>query len=174
MSPLMRLVTFLYFLALYSSIHQSVYGSLYSACSVYDNFTSNDPYETNSKELMSYLKYEMNPKKGFVLGSKGQGLNRVHGLALCAIGVSTQACIAWPETFEPRKLELLSNVSRKASRTPRLDATGEFEVDRSVKIFGSPQCTRDLSSYECRKCLDGAISLLKSCCKRQEGARVFT
>ncbi|PON48522.1 Gnk2-like domain containing protein [Parasponia andersonii] len=73
-----------------------------------------------------------------------------------------------------KNTKLAKNVSRKASRTPRLDETGEFEVDRSVKIFGSAQCTRDLSSYECRKCLNGAISLPKSYCKRQEGARVFT
>lgn len=91
MSSLMRLITLLCFLTL-SSFLQSVVCSLYSVCSINDNFTTNDPYATNSKELVTYLRYQMNPKKGFVLGSKGQGLSKIHGLALCGIGVSAEDC----------------------------------------------------------------------------------
>ncbi|EXC23150.1 hypothetical protein L484_018281 [Morus notabilis] len=61
-----------------------------------------------------------------------------------------------------------------ACQDSRMAATGELQLDGSMTLYGSAQCTRDLSSYDCGKCLDGAISLLQSCCQRQEGARVST
>lgn len=176
---------------------------------------------------MNYLKYEMSAK-GFVLGSKGQGNDQVHGLALCSIGLSAKECraclsdagneihqkcpyskiaIMWykkcllkysnkiffgqiynqktfyvPSSenvselvlFDMGKIYLLSNVSKMACQDSRMAATGELQLDGSTTLYGLAQCTRDLSSYDCGKCLDGAISLLQSCCQRQEGARVST
>ena len=64
---------------------------LFHICSSPDNFTTNDPYETNLKELVSYLSYET-PTKGFGLGSKGRGRYQVYGLALCRGGVLDADC----------------------------------------------------------------------------------
>ncbi|KAK3028439.1 hypothetical protein RJ639_039031 [Escallonia herrerae] len=51
-------------------------------------------------------------------------------------------------------------------------ATGDSELGESKKLYGLVQCTRDLSSVDCKKCVDGAISELPSCCDGKEGGRV--
>ncbi|CAN6452111.1 unnamed protein product [Victoria cruziana] len=42
------------------------------------------------------------------------------------------------------------------------------------KIYGMVQCTGDITSASCNKCLNGAISDLSRCCKGNEGARILT
>ncbi|KAJ7981327.1 Cysteine-rich repeat secretory protein [Quillaja saponaria] len=61
------------------------------ACVSSENFTSNDPYDTNMKELLSYLVYET-PSTGFGMGSKGEGQNRAYGSALCRADVPQVNC----------------------------------------------------------------------------------
>ncbi|KAF1896531.1 hypothetical protein Lal_00034229 [Lupinus albus] len=53
--------------------------------------TNNDPYETNLKELFSYLINEA-PTNGFTMASKGEGENRTRGLALCRGDLSPTDC----------------------------------------------------------------------------------
>ncbi|KAF5190472.1 Cysteine-rich repeat secretory protein [Thalictrum thalictroides] len=63
--------------------------------------------------------------------------------------------------------ELLSDLSAIASQSQRLYAAGEMSLLR-----GLVQCTRDLSSSQCKKCLDDAITELPSCCDGKRGGRV--
>ncbi|KAH7510509.1 hypothetical protein FEM48_ZijujUnG0121700 [Ziziphus jujuba var. spinosa] len=78
-----------------------------------------------------------------------------------------------PETFNPKVKELLSSLSYKASATAKLYATGELELGKeSEKLYGLAQCTRDLSSDNCKKCLDVAISEIPNCCSGKRGGRV--
>ncbi|XP_015869351.3 cysteine-rich repeat secretory protein 38 [Ziziphus jujuba] len=77
-----------------------------------------------------------------------------------------------PESFNPKVKELLSSLSYKASATSKLFATGELELEKSEKLYGLAQCTRDISSDDCKKCLDGAISELPNCCSGKRGGRV--
>ncbi|PON48666.1 Gnk2-like domain containing protein [Parasponia andersonii] len=79
-----------------------------------------------------------------------------------------------PEEFNAKKKQLLGNLSGQVSRTPRFMATGDFPVDGSTKLYGLAQCTRDLSSLVCQKCLDGAISKNQASCTGKLGARVLT
>lgn len=62
-----------------------------------------------------------------------------------------------PTAFNTKRVDLISNLANKISPTPKMYATGSLEVDGSIKLYGSAKCTRDLASYDCRKCLDGAI-----------------
>ena len=41
-------------------------------------------------------------------------------------------------------------------------------------LYGLVQCTPDLSSEDCNKCLEGSISQLPSCCSGKIGARVIS
>ncbi|KAM7492324.1 hypothetical protein LguiA_035245 [Lonicera macranthoides] len=76
------------------------------------------------------------------------------------------------ENFNARTKELLSGLAKEASGTPKMYASGETDVVVAKKVYGMVQCTRDVSRVDCRKCLDGAISQLPSCCNGKEGGRV--
>ncbi|OIW08416.1 hypothetical protein TanjilG_03092 [Lupinus angustifolius] len=76
-----------------SLFHYTVSGeNLLHTCSQSGNYTTNnDPYETNLKELFSYLINEA-PTNGFTMASKGEGENRTQGLALCRGDLSPTDC----------------------------------------------------------------------------------
>ncbi|KAL6330331.1 hypothetical protein AAG906_040258 [Vitis piasezkii] len=77
-----------------------------------------------------------------------------------------------PASFNQKTKELLSNLAQKAFINSKMYATGELELEESEKLYGLTQCTRDLSSSDCKKCLDDAISELPNCCDGKEGGRV--
>jgi hypothetical protein len=206
---------------------QSIYGArpLKHICSNPENFTTNDPYDSNLRKLMGNLYYQT-PPQGFALGSVGQDPYKTYGLALCRGDVEATDCrtcvneasseihkrcpynkgaIIWydhcllkylntdflrqidnqnkfymwnvrnvsePTTFNQKTRELLSLLAKEASETPKLYSFGEVELEESKKIYGLAQCTRDLSSSDCLKCLDGIIGELPRCCDGKEGGRV--
>lgn len=69
---------------------------LFRICSSnHQNFTANDPYETNLKELTLYLSHET-ATKGFSVGSKGHGQHQVYGVALCrgdVLDIECSTCV---------------------------------------------------------------------------------
>ncbi|XP_059664468.1 cysteine-rich repeat secretory protein 38-like [Cornus florida] len=77
-----------------------------------------------------------------------------------------------PESFNQKTKKLLSQLSEEAYDSSKMYATGESELGDFKKLYGLVQCTRDLSSTDCKKCLDSAISELPSCCDGKEGGRV--
>lgn len=79
-----------------------------------------------------------------------------------------------PTSFDPKVKELLSGLAYKASGTPKLYATGELELidEEMKKLYGLVQCTRDLSGFDCKKCLDQAISELPNYSSGKRGGRV--
>jgi hypothetical protein len=72
-------------------------------------------------------------------------------------------------TFNQKTRELLSLLAKDASATPKLYAAGELELKKSKKLYGLVQCTGDLSTSDCFKCLDGKIGELPSCCDGKGG-----
>lgn len=60
-------------------------------CLGFESFTSNDPFEANLKELLSYLHHET-PSTGFNMGAKGEGQYRVYGNALCRVDTPPENC----------------------------------------------------------------------------------
>lgn len=220
----------LYLLTFFSLIY-GILGasSVYSYCPITsDTLTSNEPYETNLKELMSYLSYHMDPT-GFALGSKGHDENQVHGFALCygnnisaidckncladatqeiyqncslskeaimwyencqikysnnnflgqidnqmAFSISNAQNISSPATFNEMRMKLLGRIGKQASEAPEMYARGDLPLDNSTTLYGSGQCTSDLTSYDCNKCVEGVISELPYCCTLSQGARFHT
>ncbi|XP_028051190.1 cysteine-rich repeat secretory protein 38-like [Camellia sinensis] len=77
-----------------------------------------------------------------------------------------------PLSFNQKTKNLLRQLSQQAYVAPKMYATGELKLRYSEKLYGLVQCTRDLSSVDCKKCLDRIISELPSCCDGQEGGRV--
>ncbi|KAJ6420685.1 hypothetical protein OIU84_028109 [Salix udensis] len=80
--------------------------------------------------------------------------------------------VSEPGPFNEKTKELLSQLANEARATPMLFATGELELGNSTKLYGLVQCTQDLSSDVCKKCLDGIIGELPSCCDGKQGGRV--
>ncbi|XAR68080.1 hypothetical protein NMG60_11003082 [Bertholletia excelsa] len=56
--------------------------------------------------------------------------------------------------FNEKRGDFLSQLSEEASVAPKMYAAGELELEGGMKMDGMVQCTRDLSSYDCKKCLD--------------------
>ncbi|KAI5558284.1 hypothetical protein BDE02_17G029600 [Populus trichocarpa] len=79
-----------------------------------------------------------------------------------------------PVLFNEKTTELLSQLADKASyNSSKLYAAGEMDLlEGSMKLYGMAQCTRDLSSVDCKKCLDGAIGELPGVAYGKQGARV--
>ena len=75
-------------------------------------------------------------------------------------------------TFNYVTKELLSILAYKASVDPKLYATGELKIGESEKVYGLTQCTRDLSSNDCKKCLHDTINELPNCCDGKQGGRI--
>ncbi|KAI9379086.1 hypothetical protein POPTR_017G040132v4 [Populus trichocarpa] len=158
---------------------------LYHFCFSQENYTGayNNPYRGNLNDLLLLLSAKV-PPTGFGLGSIGQGRNRVNGLALCGGDVSSTKCKTWitdagKETRErcPDKKGAIiwyDNCMVKYSTyaDTKFYATGELDLVASKKLHGLAQCTRDLSSTDCKKCLDVAVSGLPSCCDGKRGGRV--
>ncbi|XP_038714027.1 cysteine-rich repeat secretory protein 38-like [Tripterygium wilfordii] len=77
-----------------------------------------------------------------------------------------------PEVFYRKVKELLSGLANKAQATEKLYAPGDLELKKNEKLYGIVQCTRDLSSADCKKCLDDAINGLPGCCFGKRGGRI--
>ncbi|KAK8608354.1 hypothetical protein V6N13_023780 [Hibiscus sabdariffa] len=221
-----RFVSFVCLLSL-ALLLQAAYGAdpLFHFCSDSGNFSANDPYEANLKDLTAYLSVQA-PPSGFGLSSIGRNPSQAYGLALCRGDVSSQDCktcvveagseirkrcpynkggIIWydncmfkysnseffgridngnrfymwnlntvsePEAFNQKTKELLTELANEAYSNPKMYVVGEAELKGSEKLYGLTQCTRDLSGSECKKCLDGIIGELPSCCDGKEGGRV--
>ncbi|GMI93730.1 hypothetical protein like AT3G22060 [Hibiscus trionum] len=77
--------------------------------------------------------------------------------------------VSEPEAFNQKTKQLLSEMANEAYANPKLYAVGETELYGSEKLYRLTQCTRDLSTNECKKCLDGIIRELPSCCNGKGG-----
>lgn len=80
------------------------------------------------------------------------------------------------DTFNQVLEEMLSNISSVAvnnSITPRLYASGEAIFTSTQMIYGMVQCTRDLSSSDCRRCLQSAFAEIPTCCNGSQGGRIL-
>uniref|UniRef100_A0A7N0TJ27 Gnk2-homologous domain-containing protein n=1 Tax=Kalanchoe fedtschenkoi TaxID=63787 RepID=A0A7N0TJ27_KALFE len=78
-----------------------------------------------------------------------------------------------PTTFNAKTKKLLSKLAQEAYEVEKLYAVGETKLDKSTKLYGLTQCTRDLSSADCKTCLENAIAELPNCCDGKEGGRVL-
>ncbi|KAJ8425664.1 hypothetical protein Cgig2_015332 [Carnegiea gigantea] len=76
--------------------------------------------------------------------------------------------------FNQKSYELLGQLADEASMGPKRYASGHTEVGYgNDTIYGLAQCTRDLSSSDCKKCLSNEINQLPNCCEGKQGGRVL-
>ncbi|CAK9316246.1 unnamed protein product [Citrullus colocynthis] len=75
-----------------------------------------------------------------------------------------------PTSLKEQVKNLLSGLSEMAKTSKNLYAIGDSEIGSSKKLYGLVQCTRDLRTADCKKCLDDAIAELPYCCAN--GAKV--
>lgn len=71
-----------------------------------------------------------------------------------------------PKSFFPQVTSLLSKLSNQASVSKKLSAFGQKKAGKSSpgeeNIFSLVDCTRDLSSFDCKFCIDFLISLTQN------------
>ncbi|KAK2424421.1 cysteine-rich repeat secretory protein (DUF26 and DUF1204) [Trifolium repens] len=77
-----------------------------------------------------------------------------------------------PIKFNNMTKNLLSILAYEASMHHKLYASGQLKIGESKTVYGLTQCTRDLSSVDCKNCLDDAISELPNCCDGKKGGRI--
>ncbi|KAL7102390.1 hypothetical protein ACP275_08G117400 [Erythranthe tilingii] len=175
---------------------------LFSICSNTQNFSTNSLYERNLNKLLGDLYLPLQPGSGLdhrtcVVEASSQVTKICPNLKGAVVwydncylkysdvdfhgkidnrnkfymwnlnNVSTNA-----ELFNQKTRELIGNLSTNASRTSKMYANGETDIGIESKIYGMVQCSRDLSRDDCKKCLDGAVSELPSCCGGKQGGRV--
>ncbi|XP_022135720.1 cysteine-rich repeat secretory protein 38-like isoform X1 [Momordica charantia] len=78
-------------------------------------------------------------------------------------------------SFNEQVKSLLTDLAEKVVSTQKLYVIGEVEMKKLKtleKLYGLVQCSRDLSSGACKKCLEIAIGELPSCCDAKIGGRV--
>ncbi|XP_038888675.1 cysteine-rich repeat secretory protein 38-like [Benincasa hispida] len=78
-----------------------------------------------------------------------------------------------PAMFNEQVKNLLTSLVEKVEATSKLYVIGEEEIEGSKKLYGLVQCTRDLSTSACKKCLDDAVAQLPNCCDAKIGGRVI-
>ncbi|MED6108054.1 hypothetical protein PIB30_020002 [Stylosanthes scabra] len=232
--PLCKFFPLLLFLTLMSLLnHHSILSfsseeDLTHLCLDSGNYTTNDPYDKNLRELLIYLTSEA-PTNGFAMASKGQGNTRTHGLASCRGDLSPHDC--WScvvrasgdmlalcpnnkaatmlsenctirysnedffgqtmtntsssssrttmknaTAFGQKVQEFLTQLSEEAALQTRMYASGMSELDEFQTMYGLAQCSRDLSTIDCIKCLNESLSYveLPECGKEREGVRVYS
>ncbi|KAJ6416424.1 hypothetical protein OIU84_002309 [Salix udensis] len=80
-----------------------------------------------------------------------------------------------PERFNKLVASTLNNISTRAASAPSGDK--KFAVQQanynSQILYTLVQCTPDLSTSDCRRCLEYAISKLGKCCDRKQGGIVI-
>ncbi|KAI9123553.1 hypothetical protein K1719_004853 [Acacia pycnantha] len=79
----------------------------------------------------------------------------------------------YPQSFSKSLLETLNLTADEAANETKKYATREEYIPEFGTMHSLLQCTPDLSSQDCRKCLSDVIGDLSSCCVGQEGGRVL-
>ncbi|KAL6841218.1 hypothetical protein ACP4OV_028736 [Aristida adscensionis] len=78
-----------------------------------------------------------------------------------------------PELFQSRLGALMDNLTDTAAySSPKMFAVGSVPVPPFVNIFGMAQCTRDLASDDCKRCLATAVAFIPNCCDGKQAGRI--
>ncbi|XP_024029984.1 cysteine-rich repeat secretory protein 38 [Morus notabilis] len=76
------------------------------------------------------------------------------------VGFCSEQNVSQPAAaaFDGARTQLLKSTTAEIIRTARMLATRELQVDGSTRLYALAKCRRDLSNFDCGKCLDGAVS----------------
>ncbi|KAJ6925610.1 hypothetical protein NC651_010111 [Populus alba x Populus x berolinensis] len=69
---------------------------------------------------------------------------------------------------------LMNQLITRAVSSSNLFAMGDTNETAFNRIYGTVQCTPDISPSQCRICLSGCVSDIPSCCNGKQGGNVLT
>ncbi|XP_026408966.1 cysteine-rich receptor-like protein kinase 10 isoform X2 [Papaver somniferum] len=79
-----------------------------------------------------------------------------------------------PDKFNPILGDLMRGLVENATSPGSSNfATADTSFDDFRRVYGLVQCTVDISSSSCNRCLVGAIAELPNCCDGKQGGRVI-
>ncbi|XP_026425318.1 putative receptor-like protein kinase At4g00960 [Papaver somniferum] len=80
-----------------------------------------------------------------------------------------------PSQFKPILNDLLTGLFGEAGSSGFYTnfATADKDITNRTKLYGLVQCTADIPSSSCSRCLFRAMDVLPGCCDGKEGARVI-
>lgn len=78
-----------------------------------------------------------------------------------------------PFTFRLKLNELMGGLVAEAVNSTNLFAVGEANVTNYQRIYGLVQCTQDISSQDCERCLTVSINQIPPCCDGKDGGRIL-
>ncbi|XP_061984640.1 cysteine-rich receptor-like protein kinase 10 [Populus nigra] len=81
-----------------------------------------------------------------------------------------------PDRFNQLVETTINGIAARASSAPsgaKKFAVQQVNYTGIQKLYTLVQCTPDLSTLDCKRCLEGAISKLGNCCNRKQGGRVL-
>ncbi|XP_057953168.1 cysteine-rich repeat secretory protein 38-like [Malania oleifera] len=76
-------------------------------------------------------------------------------------------------SFVNTTLDFLSGLSQRAVKSEKLYYAGEAELCEFLTLYGLVQCSRDLTTENCTKCLDDAIADLPKYSANRQGGRTL-
>lgn len=79
-----------------------------------------------------------------------------------------------PIKFGQKTEDLLSKLARIAFVTPRMYGRCTIKLAESEQLYLLAQCTRDITSIDCKRCLRNSISQLPNCGAGRKGATVYS
>ncbi|KAI3879031.1 hypothetical protein MKX03_019388 [Papaver bracteatum] len=80
-----------------------------------------------------------------------------------------------PDQFKPILANLMNELAKQAVSSFSTNfATGDTNYTNFQRLYGLVQCTADIPSSSCSRCLLRAISELPKCCVWKEGGRVIS
>ncbi|XP_027364916.1 cysteine-rich receptor-like protein kinase 10 isoform X2 [Abrus precatorius] len=84
--------------------------------------------------------------------------------------------ISNPESFMSLLFNTMNKTADKAANSPvgfKKYATNQANISQFQSLYCLSQCTDDLSTQDCRRCLGTCIRGLSRCCEGKQGARIL-
>ena len=69
---------------------------------------------------------------------------------------------------------LMNGLIQMGSQTPLMFGTHMFNINGTQRRYGWVQCSRDITSEECRTCLSNMLEDIENCCEEKKVWRIFS
>ncbi|XP_028788513.1 cysteine-rich receptor-like protein kinase 6 [Neltuma alba] len=178
---ILSLFFFIGFLLNSSSAQVIGRNDLYPQCSTGSNFTANSTFDSNLQTLFSPLTSNKTANLDFYNTTVGRGGETVNGLFRCVGPVNQDICrqCVANSILQAGFMNVLTIIMNQTADEASKSAVmkQKFKTNAVVVEFQTMyvlvQCTPDLSSADCRRCLSGVIGDFRWCCDGKIGGRVL-
>jgi len=76
--------------------------------------------------------------------------------------------------FDSDARVLMNGLIQMGSKTPLMFGTHMFNINGTQRRYGWVQCSRDITSEECRTCLSNMLEDVENCCMEKKVWRIFS